>query len=195
MSAVLRFLNWSSHCAPPALFALLTALAAAPLLAPEPLVAAPHPLTGSSLINRPANSLAFAQMGFSLESIPENWVYTKSLESSAPSLELGAGDRTLLSFRLENVSVKTRLEAYVRQYLREYNQYGFEVTGLQSHSKSRVPSVIVDLKQKNKTARSRQVFFYRQDKMIIATCADTEAEFNATLAVCNRILGSFAWRE
>lgn len=155
---------------------------------------APHPLTGSSIINNPDNSMAFSQMGFKVESIPNTWRYNKALDSTSNVIELGLQDKTLLSFRLENVSVKTQLETYVRQYLRDYNQYGFEVAGLQSHSKSYVPSVIVDLTQKNKSSKSRQVFFYKQGKMIIATCTDEAKNFDATLAICNQILGSFKWR-
>lgn len=157
-------------------------------------MAATHPLTGSSIINQPGNSMAFAQMGFMLGTVPLNWNYNKTIGNSSSSIELGINNKTLLTFRLENVSVKTQLEQYVRRYLRDYNQYGFEVTGLQSHSKSFVPSVIVDLDQKNKATKSRQVFFYRHDKMIIATCADDTASFDKTVFSCNQILGSFKWR-
>ena len=157
-------------------------------------LAATHPLTGSSIINQPSNSMVFAQMGFRLDTVPLNWTYSKSINNNSNSIELGVENKTLLSFRLENVSVKTQLEQYVRQYLRDYNQYGFEVTGLQSHIKNFVPSVIVDLEQKNKSTRSRQVFFYKQDKMIIATCADDDVNFDKTIALCNQIIGSFKWR-
>lgn len=157
-------------------------------------LASTHPLTGSSIVNQPGNSMALAQMGFELNTMPLNWVYKKTIESNEKTIELGTINKTLLTFRLENVPIKTQLEKYVRQYLRDYNQYGFEVSGLQSHRKSQVPSVIVDLDQKNKSARSRQVFFYKQDKMIIATCADDFDSFDKTLAVCNQILASFKWR-
>lgn len=138
--------------------------------------------------------MAFTQLGFSLNSVPESWSYTRSAESATPAIELGNNDQTLLSFRLETVTAKTKLETYVRQHLRDYNQYGFEVTGLQSHNKSTTPSVIVDLRQKNNNSRSRQVFFHKDDKLIIATCADTQQRFDQTLGVCNQILGTFKWR-
>ena len=157
--------------------------------------AAPHPLTGSSIVNQPNNNLAFTQMGFKLNAVPEYWSFNKTLESSAKTLELGPANKTLLSLRFENVPAKTNLEQYVRRFLRDYNQYGFSVAGLQSIQTGKVPSVIVDLNQKNKTTRSRQVFFNRQNKMVIATCSDETLKFDATLALCNRILGTFEWRE
>lgn len=155
---------------------------------------ATHPLTGSSIINQPGNAFAFTQMGFKLDTMPLNWQFNKSLTTSLNSIELGVGTKTLLTFRMETVSPKTHLERYVRQYLRDYNQYGFEVTSLKSNSSSAVPSVVVDLDQKNKTTKSRQVFFFKQDKMIVATCSDDVANFPATIAVCNQVLGSFKWR-
>ncbi|MEQ1724241.1 MAG: hypothetical protein ABL930_13805 [Pseudobdellovibrio sp.] len=157
-------------------------------------IASPHPLAGSSIINQASNSIVFSQMGFRLDAIPANWIYKKAINTKTVSLELGTENKTLLSFILESVSVKTQLEPYVRQYLRDYNQYGFEVTSIQSHSKSYVPSVIVDLNRKNKTAKSRQVFYFKDNKMIIATCADETAEFEKTIAICNQVLSSFKWR-
>lgn len=158
------------------------------------LFSAPHPLTGSSVINLPGNSYAFSQMGFTLEAIPPNWIYNRNENLNAEVIDIGPQGETLISFRLENVSVKTQLETYVRKYLRDYNQYGFEVISLQSYSKSHTPSVIVDLSQKNKNTKSRQVFFYRKNKMIIATCADQTAQYEKTVALCNQILATFKWR-
>lgn len=156
--------------------------------------AATHPLTGSSIINQPTNGMALTQMGFSISSVPADWNFNKSLEEQTPTFELGQNTKTQLSFRLENVSTKTQLEAYVRQYLRDYNQYGLEVVSLQSHSKSPIPAIIVDLKQKNSANRSRQVFYYKPGKIVIATCSDESRIFDSTIETCNKILSTFKWR-
>ena len=81
----------------------------------------------------------------------------------------------------------------MRQYLRDYNQYGFEVTSLQSNKKNLIPTVVVDLTQKNKQTKSRQVFFNQNEKLIIASCIDDFESFDRTLANCNRILATFQW--
>ena len=109
-------------------------------------------------------------------------------------LEIGLPQRTLLSFRLEAVNPKTSLEPYVRQYLRDYNQYGFEVTGLQSLNRNEVDFVIVDLNQKNKATKTRQLFFHNKEKMVIATCTDDTARFDNTVKICNSILSTFKWK-
>ena len=151
---------------------------------------APHPLTGSSIINRPDNSLAFTQMGFKVAGIPDYWLYHKKIESSQPTIEIGTPKKMLLSFRSERVSSKTQLETYVRQYLKDYNQYGLEVAGLQSNP----GKVTVDLNQKNKLSKSRQMFFHKDSRMIIATCTDITESFDNTIKVCNQILSTFQWR-
>ena len=153
-----------------------------------------HPLTGSSIINKPNNGLAFSQMGFKVEGIPDSWVYNKSLSGTAEVIEIGTADKTLLSFRQEAASPKTKLEPYVRQYLRDYNQYGFEVAALQSITRNEMPSVIVDLNQKNKATKSRQMFFHKNNKLIVATCTDETAKFENTVKICNQILNSFEWK-
>lgn len=156
--------------------------------------AAPHPLTGSSIVNNPTNSLAFSQMGFSVDGIPQYWSFNKALDTKAKMLEIGLPQRTLLSFRLELVNPKATLEPYVRQYLRDYNQYGFEVAGLQSLQRNGVDFVIVDLNQKNKSSRTRQLFFHNKEKMVIATCTDDTSRFENTLKLCNSILSTFKWK-
>lgn len=160
-------------------------------------LAAPHPLAGSSIVNRPQNNIAMSQLGFKLGAMPSDWVYKNSSALDSFSLEMGPAEATaksLLSFRTETVAAKTDLEKYVRQYLRDYNQYGFEVVGLQSYKKSLVPSVIVDVTQKNKQTKSRQVFYQHEDKIVLATCLDRFEQFEKTVQVCNRILGNFQWR-
>lgn len=152
--------------------------------------ASTHPLTGSSWINRPDNALAFSQMGFQVSGIPDYWQYHKNLEASVPVIEIGTPKKMLLSFRSEKVSAKTQLENYVRQYLKDYNQYGLEVTGLQSGNET----VTIDLSQKNKSTRSRQMFFHKDNKVIIATCTDDVANFDSTFKACNQILNTFQWR-
>lgn len=154
--------------------------------------AAPHPLTGSSMINSPQNALAFAQMGFTVADIPRDWVYTKSFDTNAEVIEIGQNQKSLLTFRLENVPAQTHLENYVRQFLRDYNQYGFEVGQLQSKNQGLL--VVVDLNQKNKATRSRQVFFKKNNHVVIATCNDTTARFDQTLLICNQILNQFQWK-
>jgi hypothetical protein len=160
--------------------------------------AAVQPLTGSSIVNQIQSGAVLSQMGFDVKNFPSDWILKKPLnDDTAAAIEIGSSDtnsKSLLSFRTESVSAKTDLEKYVRQYLRDYNQYGFEVVGLQSLKQANSNSVIVDLNQKNKATRSRQVFYKKNDKIVMATCLDDYEQFSKTILVCNTVLNTFQWR-
>jgi len=160
--------------------------------------AAIQPLTGGSLMNQVQSGTALSQLGFEVKNVPKDWILKAPTTSSqAETIEFGldqSKSKALLSFRVENVSPKVDLEKYVRQYLRDYNQYGFEVVGLQSLKQSALNSVVVDLNQKNKLTRSRQVFFKKNDKVVMATCLDEFDAFTKTIQTCNSILNTFQWR-
>lgn len=157
---------------------------------------APHPMAGSSMINAPTSNIAFSMMGFKVNHVPADWTYKSGIEDTTMAIEIGSRDeksKAALNFHIENVPKKTSLEQYVRQYLRDYNQYGFEVVGLQSMKKNANPSVVVDLTQKNKKTRSRQVFFIQDQKVVVASCLDQFETFDKTVYICNQILSSFQW--
>lgn len=155
-------------------------------------VAAPHPASGSSLLNTVQNSVVFSQLGFDLKNIPHDWQLQSPLETSL--LEIGPKDKTVLSFRTEPITTDINLEKYVRQYLRDYNQYGFEVMGLQSLAKTKNNTVVVDLIQKNKAVKSRQVFYKKNNEILLATCLDIFENFDRTINICNQVLNTLSWK-
>ncbi|MFZ3228833.1 MAG: hypothetical protein WA160_01415 [Pseudobdellovibrio sp.] len=162
----------------------------------KPSFAAIQPLTGSSLINQIQSGAVLSQMGFQIQAIPTNWILKKPFNQDSSTIEIGSEElnkKSSLSFHTEIIPVKTDLEKYVRQYLRDYNQYGFEVIGLQS-LKTGQNSVVVDLNQKNKSTRSRQVFYKKDNKIVLATCIDEFEQFSKTILICNAVLNTFQWR-
>lgn len=160
--------------------------------------ATPHPGTGSSMLNQPNWSSMFSQMGFEIKNVPSDWKALPLAEIDQPQIDLGANnqyDKARLSFRSEQLKAKIHLETYVKKFLRDYNQYGYEVLGMQTYKNAAYPAIILDVVQKNKKSRSRQMFFYNKtDRVVVATCVDEFATFDKTLAKCNRILESFNWK-
>lgn len=160
--------------------------------------AAPHPGMGSSMINQPNWGTMFSQMGFEIKNVPTDWKALPLAEIDQPQIDLGANspyDKARLSFRVDQLKNKIHLETYVKKFLRDYNQYGYEVLGMQTYKQSVLPAIILDVVQKNKKSRSRQMFFYNKaDRVVVATCVDEFATFDKTLAKCNRILESFNWK-
>lgn len=154
--------------------------------------ASPHPTAGSTLLNTVQNSAVFSQLGFELNKIPTEWQLQNPIETSL--LAMGPKNKTILSFQIESTTPSTNLEKYVRQYLRDYNQYGFEVIGLQSLAKTKNNTVVVDLIQKNKTVKSRQVFYKKNSEILLATCIDNFENFDRTINTCNEVLGTLRWK-
>ena len=163
--------------------------------------AAPHPGVGSSAINQLQNGSLFSQMGFKLTIIPSGWQTTESARSEAnkelqidlsKNFSVGSEHLARISFKSEQTKVKVDLETYVKKFLRDYNQYGFDVSGLQSlRAKS---AVIVDINQKNKKTRSRQMFFQNANRIVTATCIDEFDNFDKAIAECNQIFNGLIWK-
>ncbi len=161
-------------------------------------LAAPHPTTSSSLVNLPSSSIAFSQFGFKLNYIPNHWHLTENTtsENNSSQKQIDLKNQTArISFNYDETKNNVNLEVYVRRFLRDYNQFGFEVSGLQSikNSSNKVTSVVLDINQKNKKTKSRQVFFQNGKKIVTATCIDDIENFDQSTKDCNKILGSFYW--
>lgn len=156
-------------------------------------VAAPHPTTSSSLTNKVQSGI-YSQLGFGLNSVDNHWALVESEGSDKEQLSL-KNKSARLHFSLEKVKGGTDLELYVKKYLRDYNQFGFEIIGLQSikNSQGRAVSVVLDIKQKNQKTQGRQVFYQNGKKLVIATCTDSFDQFDFSLKSCNKILSSFYW--
>lgn len=166
-------------------------------------LSAPHPGVGSSVLNTIQNGSLFSQMGFKLTSVPEGWnliASGKSETSISKELQIDLGKKFSItnehlgriSFKSETTLKKVDLESYVKKYLRDYNQFGFEVSGLQSQREKN--SVIVDINQKNKKTRSRQMFFQNGTRIVTATCVDDFESFDQAIKDCNLVFGGLIWR-
>lgn len=160
-------------------------------------LAAPHPTTGSSLLNQLNSGTAFSQLGFTLKTIPAGWAFTENTRSednqNQKQIDLKK-HKARLSFGYDETKGVANLENFVKKFLRDYNQFGFEVSGLQSIKNNyKSTSIVVDLFQKNKKTRGRQVFFQNGKKIVTATCVDDFETFDKSIEDCNKILGSFHW--
>jgi len=163
------------------------------------LSAAPMPTAGSSILNSPQWSSAFSQMGFSLKNISTEWVFlNNSNDKTTFNQELSLGLKTLsetarLNLKIETPKNKTSVENYVKKFLRDYNQYGFELLSSKTMILNNSNVVVVDLMQKNKATQSRQIFLSNKDKILTATCIDKTEYFQMTSTLCNQLLNNLNW--
>lgn len=163
--------------------------------------AAPFPTTGSSMVNSPKWNTAFSQMGFSFKLVSDEWVFLEnpSLARLPANQQIDLGFKTLsesarLSLKTETYRGKVNLETYAKKYLRDYNQYGFEVISSRSMKINGISAVVIDLIQKNKLTQSRQIFLGTNEKITIASCIDKTELFNLTSNMCSQLINNYNWR-
>lgn len=163
--------------------------------------AAPFPTTGSSAVNSPKWNTAFSQMGFSFKLVSDEWVFLENPSQNRlpANQQIDMGFKTLsesarLSLKTETYRGKVNLEAYAKKYLRDYNQYGFEVISSRSVKINGVTAVVIDLIQKNKLTQSRQIFLGADEKITIASCIDKSEFFSLTSNMCNQLINNYSWR-
>jgi len=163
------------------------------------IIAAPIPTTGSSIVNSPQWNTAFLQMGFTLKNVSNDWIFLNNSNSKiALNHEISLGLRTLsntarLHLKTETFKAKISVESYVKKFLRDYNQYGFELLSSKTMTLNNSNVVVVDLMQKNKSTQSRQIFFNHKDKILTATCIDKSDFFQMTSSMCNQLLNNLTW--
>ncbi|AZZ35681.1 hypothetical protein CIK05_02320 [Bdellovibrio sp. qaytius] len=163
--------------------------------------AAPFPTTGSSAVNYPKWNTAFSQMGFTFKLVSDEWVFLENPSQNRlpANQQIDMGFKTLsesarLSLKTETYRGKVNLEAYAKKYLRDYNQYGFEVISSKSVKINGVSAVVIDLMQKNKLTQSRQIFLGADEKITIASCIDKAELFSMTSNMCNQLINNYNWR-
>lgn len=160
--------------------------------------AAPHPAAGSSMISQIKSGLALSMFGVELKQLPPHWLYLESIEEKQTMI-IGSQSqidqaKAQLTFKYEDFKNDFNLEAYVKKYMRDYNQYGFDIIGSQSIITKMGPTVILDLKQKNLKSKARQVFYKNKKRLLSATCISDIDNYETTLAYCNQTLGSMNWK-
>lgn len=156
-------------------------------------MAAPHPTTGSSAVNDLRQGIMFSQLGFKLNQIPQGW--SLATDSTTENKKMVLHNQTaFLNFSLDETKAVVDLEKYVKRFLKDYNQFGFELSELQSFKKNATqPFIVLELTQKNKKTKSRQIFFQNGKKIVTATCIDEYDHFDRTVHSCNQILNNFSW--
>lgn len=153
---------------------------------------APHPTTGLSLINRISKGHVFSQFGFQLKGQVElPWILEVS-ENDAKEFNLIYGSGRL-NIRSEMVSSKMHLDHYIKKYLKDYNLYGFTVAKIQNGSDESTPQVTLEIDQKNKKNKIKQVFILKNQRVLTMTCSDDDESFERTSHLCQRFIDEIQW--
>ncbi len=155
-------------------------------------LAAPHPTTGLSLVNRISRGHVFSQFGFQLKGQVElPWILeATAADNKEFNLLYGSGRMNL---RSEAVSTKMLLDNYVKRFLKDYNLYGFTVSKIKNGADETTPQITLEIDQKNKRNKLKQVFILKNQRVLTLTCTDDEESFERTSHLCQRFIDEIQW--
>lgn len=159
------------------------------------LFAAPHPTTGSSAVNFIQNNTVFSQLGFKLTYLPTDWKLAADSDQSGSESKMITVQKqnSFINFEIEETKTVVDLEKFVRRYLKDYNQFGFELSEQESHKDEKKTYIVLEAFQKNKKTKTRQFFFQNVKKIATITCIGEFEHFDKTKQVCNSIVNSLVW--
>jgi hypothetical protein len=161
--------------------------------------AAPFPATSTSALTTPEQGLYFLHKGFILRTEGTNWVPSSSSEDSLLDTvrftSKDPGSEGSLSVRTDKVNAKTSLELYIRRWMRDYPNYGFEVVSAKKFQLNKSPALVVDMLSRAKNKQIRQVVVKNNERVTVMTCMDNKNTFGESLKSCNQIMNTFTWIE
>ncbi len=165
-------------------------------------MAAPHPVTTSSLLTDPEKGQSFRGFGFKMAFNGSHWrPLQKDSEGLFAEIQFqdkdSKNDNSLaqISLRMDDLSKNQSIETYAKKWMRDYPHYGFEVLGTKTFAHSGGQGLVVDLFHRQSNKQLRQVILLKNKKVAIFTCSDAKVKFNGILAECNHLVKGFSWLE
>lgn len=159
--------------------------------------AAPFPATSTSALTTPEKGLYFLHKGFTLNTAGTDWVPSSAAEDSLLDtvrfVSKNSDQEGSLSIRTDKINAKTSLELYIRRWMRDYPNYGFEVVSAKKIQLSKSPALVVDMLSRAKNKQIRQVVVKNNERVTVMTCMDNKNSFSESLKTCNQIMKTFSW--
>lgn len=103
--------------------------------------------------------------------------------------------RATLTVRVDKLAKAMPIDQYVKRWTKEYPKFGFDVKGSKKFTMNGEKGVVVDLINPAKKRQLRQVIFMKDNRAVLMTCRDHISTFKSSLAECNKMIKTFAWKE
>lgn len=157
-------------------------------------VAAPHPGMGSSRLAQLRLPLRVGNAGFMIQ-VPETWVGLGHFDPKLKSIEYFSNQRpsAQLNIRWEILKSPPTMESYAKKWMKDYNNYGFEILGTKSFGEKNNRGLVVDLRHGQFKKTQRQVIYLNGKNVVVLSCTDNHTEFDETLKTCNEAFRGFTW--
>jgi len=137
----------------------------------------------------------FHTRGFNLDSQTTAWQL--QVDSVHPDLQATfvspSGEEQLKVQSQSHLGTDTNLEAYARQWMKDYSAFGFDVMGSKSFTQGQARGYVIDLLHHTQKRELRQVVFVQSGKAVVLTCSPGNQALSQSLPFCNAIVKSFRW--
>lgn len=161
-------------------------------------MAAPMPLTSTSLFISAKQGLFHSPLGFSIDAGRTNWLLEPKPKNNhfietiykAPA---GSGSEAILTVRSDKINGRVDAAHYAKRWLSDYPRFGFEVLDAKKVKVDGQMAYLIDLVSHESSKQLRQVLFVRGDDAVTLTCRDKIQDFAKTLKSCDQIIRTFHW--
>jgi hypothetical protein len=162
--------------------------------------AAPAPAMATSRMVSLKDSFYSLSHGFKVSIPDESWQLLNPkqghslVEGEVQLKSLRQKDRKL-TLKLDRTQRPLTLEAYVKRWMRDYSAYGFEILGSKAFQQQHNKGLVVDLVHREKQKKIRQIVFLQDQRVLMLTFSDAQAQFDQGLNEFNDIVKTFAWTD
>lgn len=159
--------------------------------------ATPSALNISDILQIDESDIFFGTENFKISTQDTNWSMRKIDKSNSSAqaqfLSPNAESQAKLTVRYEKLKNDLTLKAYVKNSMRDYGRYGFEILTKRPLKISDQYAYLIDFKQNKSAVQIRQVLFKNKNVVVILTCSALQENFKQELKSCNQIYRNFRW--
>lgn len=161
-------------------------------------LAAPMPLTSSSVFISSKKGLFHSPLGFSIHSANTDWVQMPPPKGNSyieTIYRAGTDDhiQAALTVRTDKMTKAQSLDAYAKKWMKDYPRFGFDVLAAKKVKVGEEVGFLLDLVSRDNSKQLRQILFVKNKNAVTLTCRDDQKSFSQTLKSCNEIIRTFRW--
>ena len=156
------------------------------------------PLKINDLLSENKPGFFFGNEQFSIHSGQTQWLQVDSslIKSKHVKVEYKSPDKQFparLTLRTDRTKKIYKPHQYLKKYIHDYRRFGMKIIKSRSVKINSHRAYIIDLKQDNYDLYNRQIFFKRDEVVIILTCTGRKNKFQIDIKSCNQIAKNFKW--
>lgn len=159
------------------------------------------PIPGSGKKAMPKLGVYKSPKGFQINLAGSEWLpsappkKTKRIAAMFRSPHLKNNMRGTMTVRVDELKKRLPLKKYVKRWTKQYPKFGFDVLGAKKFSLRGQKGYVIDLVNRKKERKLRQVIFMKGRRAVLMTCRDHMKSFKTTLKQCNQLVKGFQWKK